>query len=135
MKLRSFETNFYRGHGYVALKIVRADTREAQILKHLAQHPQDHPGSKHVMKLLDYFVIETTNGSYDGLALEIVGFNISDAVIDSTHGKWGMLDKDRARRAARQTAMGLAYMHQSKVGHGGSLTFSVQLQKSVSDFS
>lgn len=77
------------------------------------------------MKLLDHFVIETPDGSYDGLALEIVGFNISDASMDTTHGKWGKLYKDRARRAAKQTAMGLAYMHQMKVAHGGSSTSSL----------
>jgi len=73
------------------------------------------------MKLLDHFVIETTNGSYDGLALEIVGFNTVKALENSLHGK---LSRNRARRASVQAAMGLAYMHQLKVGHGGSLTFS-----------
>ncbi len=76
------------------------------------------------MKLLDHFVIETTNGSYDGLALEIVGLNAFSALESSKYGKFS---RDRARRASIQAAMGLAYMHQLKVGHGGTLTLSFQV--------
>jgi len=81
------------------------------------------------MKLLDHFVIEATNGSYDGLVLEIVGLSTFRALEDSLYGKFS---RSRARRASVQAAMGLAYMHQLKVGHGGSLTlflyFRVHLQ-------
>ncbi|TAQ89924.1 hypothetical protein B7494_g1788 [Chlorociboria aeruginascens] len=114
----SWTEDLSKGHGYVALKIVQANTTEAQILKYLAQYPQDHPGSNHVMKLLDHFVLETTNGSYDGLALEIVGLNAFRKLENSRYGKFS---RDRARRASIQAAMGLAYMHQLKI----SLTFEL----------
>jgi hypothetical protein len=91
------------------------------MLKYLAECSQVHPGSNHVMKLLDHFVVETTNGPYDGLALEIVGLNTFKELENSMYGK---LSRERARRASVQAAMALAYMHQLKVGHGGSLTFS-----------
>lgn len=71
------------------------------------------------MRLLDHFVIETTNGSYDGLALEIVGLNAFRTLGNSRYGKFS---RNRARRASIETAIGLAYMHQLKVGHGGLLT-------------
>lgn len=79
------------------------------------------------MKLLDHFVIEATNGSYDGLVLEIVGLSTFRALENSLYGK---LSGSRARRASVQAAMGLAYMHQLKVGHGGSLTLFLLLSGS-----
>ncbi|RDL35257.1 uncharacterized protein BP5553_07188 [Venustampulla echinocandica] len=112
---QSWTEDLSKGHGYVALKIVQANTTEARILKYRAQCPRDHPGSNHVMKLRDHFVIKTTNGSYDGLALELVGLNVFTALENSPYGK---LSRDRARRASVQAAMGLTYMHQWKVGHG-----------------
>ena len=89
---------------------------EAQIHKYLAQYPHDHPGSKHVIKLIDHFTIETERGSYDGLVLEIVGLNAFRVLENSPHGK---LSGSVARRATVEVAKGLAYMHQCKVGHGG----------------
>lgn len=83
------------------------------ILKHLADCPHDHPGSNHVVKLLDHFVVRRRGKSYDGLVLEPVTLCLSE-ILDTS-----IIPEDEVRRATRQVSMGLAYMHQMNVSHGG----------------
>jgi hypothetical protein len=80
----------YRDHGYVSIKIVPADTSEAQTLKYLMRCPHHYPGSKNVMKLLDHFTIYTPNMSYEGLVLEVMSLNICRVVQGAPRGKLSM---------------------------------------------
>ncbi|KAL1966924.1 hypothetical protein VTN77DRAFT_3668 [Rasamsonia byssochlamydoides] len=106
-----------RGHGYVALKVVPAGTRETQILTYLAQRPsrqEHHPGYRHVMRLLDHVPISGSSGSYDCLVLEIVGLDLFSLLKSG-----GGLPYTHAKRTSAQVARGLAYMHDLKICHGG----------------
>lgn len=110
-----------RGYGYVALKIVPADTREVKMLKYLAQwsSQQEHrPGYRHIMRLLDHIPISARSGSYDCLVLEIVGTDIFSMLKSG-----GGLPYVQAKRASAQVARGLSYMHGLKICHGGQLIF------------
>ena len=100
----------------MALKVSPTDTKEALILKHLSRCSHVHPGSNHVMKLLDHFVIRSPEKSFDGLVLELFALTAFDRFQTTASGK---LSKDEARRASIQASKGLAYLHQMKVAHGG----------------
>ncbi|KAI9835245.1 MAG: hypothetical protein M1837_003873 [Sclerophora amabilis] len=103
------------GHGYVSIKIVPADASEARILKYLRRCPQTHPGSKHVMQLLDHFTIHAPMMSYEGLVLEVMSRNAFRVVQSAPHGK---LSLRNGSLASRQVAMGLDYLHQCGIAHG-----------------
>lgn len=105
-----------RGHGYVSIKIVPSDASEVRVLKYLMQCPQNYPGSKNVVKLLDHFTIHASSKVYMGLVLEVMGQNAFSVMKMSSHGK---LSFDNGCVASRQVAMGLEYLHRCGIGHGG----------------
>ncbi|KAL8718188.1 MAG: hypothetical protein Q9225_004650 [Loekoesia sp. 1 TL-2023] len=114
------------GHGYVALKIVRADTSEARILKDLARCQHHYPGRKNVMELLDHFTIFTPKISYDCLVLEVMSLNAFRVVEKAPQLK---LSLNHGRMASRQVAMGLEYLHKCGIAHGdlhtGNVCFAI----------
>jgi serine/threonine protein kinase len=67
------------------------------------------------MRLLDHIPISARNGSsYDCLVLEIVGSDLFGLLKSN-----GGLPYAHAKRASAQVASGLAYMHDSRICHGG----------------
>lgn len=69
------------------------------------------------MKLLDQFTIFKPKMSYKGLVLEVMALNVYRVVQKAPQGK---LSLEHGHLASRQIAMGLEYLHQCGVGHGGS---------------
>ena len=104
----------------VALKIVHvdADIHEYQILQHLRDSPiahanVTHPGRKNVVRLLDDFDLGV---SHKCLVLEVMGMNVQSRA-DEHPGR--RLPGSTARGVTYQIALGLDYLWECGVAHGG----------------
>lgn len=70
-------------YSYAALKIIKSESRyaeaaldEIKILQHVNKGSDKHPGKKHVVKLLDHFILRGPNGHHVCMVLELLGENI-----------------------------------------------------------
>src|ERR1700691_736792 len=66
---------FFLSRG-VALKIIQAsltgDNHELQILQWLRSQPRSHPGSRHIIEILDWFQLQGPNGTHEVIVTEVV---------------------------------------------------------------
>ncbi|KAJ5683648.1 hypothetical protein N7462_006813 [Penicillium macrosclerotiorum] len=115
-----------RTETYVAVKVCVAErehdreTRELQTMKELAFHL---PSPTHVVQLLDDFDLMGPNGFHKCLVYELLGPNIPDVV--DAHFSSGRLPGKLAKIIAKQSLSGLNNLHQRKIGHGGTVTYSL----------
>ena len=122
---------------YVSLKLVTAAasklSSEAKIGHHLNQGKRNHPGRKHVLSLLDDFLIDGPNGQHQCLVGEVVGSSIVNTREFSEHR---MLSLKTARDITAQLALGLAFLHSCGVIHGGesALSFLRSIRNEYLDF-
>ncbi|EJT98481.1 kinase-like protein [Dacryopinax primogenitus] len=101
----------------VAIKILSSNCsghgldNEISILLSLAQHHRDaaHPGSRNVVRLLDFFKLHGPNGEHDVLV-----FNLCFAMKDLDL-RWSMKTR---RRFGLQLVQGLSYLHAHGIVHG-----------------
>jgi serine/threonine-protein kinase SRPK3 len=97
----------------VALKIIVADPKrksyETEILQMLSRNSSDHPGRNHILQLLDHFQISGPNGTHDVVVTDIL-------VSLRTLRDLKSLD---SKRASLQVVLGLAYLQQQGIIHGG----------------
>jgi serine/threonine-protein kinase SRPK3 len=104
----------------VTIKIVVSEiglrSSELDICRLLSAASSNHPGSKHVAQLLDDFQLTGPNGTHACLVFEVLGPNAKTA---ADHSADGRLPGDVAWEASRQILLGLDYLHQHGVGHGG----------------
>lgn len=114
----------YMGQCFVSIKIVPADTSEARAFKYLMRCPQNYPGSRKIMKLLDHFTIHAPKRSYEGLVLEVMSQKTFRIMKCSSHGK---IPPNNGREASRQVAMGLEYLHRCGICHGGWIPYSYRV--------
>lgn len=68
---------------YVALKIIKLSEKyreaaidEIRVLRRASKGSDQHPGKKHVVQLLDYFLIRGPNGKHVCMVLELLGENM-----------------------------------------------------------
>ncbi|GMM34338.1 hypothetical protein DASC09_016630 [Saccharomycopsis crataegensis] len=68
---------------YIALKIIKSADKyksaaidEIKLLRRSGQGSDDHPGKKHVVKLLDYFLLAGPNGEHVCMVFELLGENM-----------------------------------------------------------
>jgi serine/threonine-protein kinase SRPK3 len=102
----------------VALKILRADStngipnqpNEADLLRHIAEVDPSHPGYQHVVKALDNFTTVGPNGEHSCIVFESLG---ESALNLQKRSENGCLSVDLVRCIARQTLLGLDYIHRS----------------------
>lgn len=82
-----------------------------------AQLPK-HPGSRNLVHMLDQFCVR---GHYF-LVLELLGQNVQDYVT------WCVVDErlpgKKAKRIAKETLLGLDYLHTQGITHGGKIPLS-----------
>lgn len=113
-------------HGrYVAVKISTSDRKCEQIHRQLKvmraiagfSKNMEHPGAAAVVRLLDHFQTDGPNGTHECLVLELLGPSITD-VLDARF-KDNRLPAELARKIARQALLGVDYLHQHGIGHGG----------------
>jgi serine/threonine-protein kinase SRPK3 len=103
---------------FVALKVLRADStkgiptqpKEADILQHVAQADPSHPGHQHVVKILDSFMHVGPHGEHSCIVFEALGESVLNLQKRSENGR---LSLDLVRSIARQTLLGLDYLHRS----------------------
>ena len=88
---------------------------ELNVYRHLAAQSKQgrkHPGSEHVLVLLDHFTVCGANGEHDVLVLPVVGPHLGD-----------MFDKKPSavrtsiKSLVRQVALGTSFLHDHGVVH------------------
>lgn len=108
---------------YVAVKISiserqpRSKDRQLHVMRAIAASSSQHPGAASVMKIIDNFTLNGPNGTHQCMVLELLGPSISD-VLDVRFAD-NRLPGALAKKVARQTLLGLDYLHQHGIGHGG----------------
>lgn len=106
---------------YVSLKIKVSEElhplRENQIMHLLGDHGSNEEGRRFIPRLLEEFSIFGPNGNHSCLVGEPAGLNSSAAKELSADSKFPV---ESARSIAAQLAMGLFYVHNHGVCHGGS---------------
>ncbi|KAG9255598.1 serine protein kinase [Emericellopsis atlantica] len=107
---------------YVAVKISVSEwqseqaNRQLQVMRTIATSSLQNAGAASVMKVLDHFELDGPNGTHECLVLELLGPSVSDIVDVRFVGD--RLPAALAKKVARQTLLGLDYLHQHGIGHG-----------------
>ncbi|KAF2628840.1 kinase-like protein [Macroventuria anomochaeta] len=108
-----------RARTYVAVKISisgqERSNREFTVLRALAAAHFDHPGGQHVMTMQDHFQLNGPNGTHDCFVLELLGPSVADYL--DAHFDNERLPGKLARKIAKQTLLGLSYIHEQGIGH------------------
>jgi serine/threonine-protein kinase SRPK3 len=101
-------------HGYIALKILRADApdREIKVLKHLKNAAKN----VRITNLHETFTIHGPNGVHQCLVLDPGGPSLKHLTVYCKRPPLPFL-----KAAARKLANGLAALHSAGVCHGGKL--------------
>lgn len=103
---------------FVALKILKADaskhSRELLVLLHLSKSDPGHPGRDHVVQLLDHFEHEGPNGLHLCLVLPVM---LSDGEAMTVRKR--PRDANYIREVSRQILLGLDFLHDRGLIHGG----------------
>lgn len=120
-------THQYRTKQYVAIKIIVAEGaepyREISNLNLLSSSKATQDGSAQVVSLVDHFTICGPNGTHACIVLELLGPSVS---VYSDHCmRSGRLPPHAVKRIARDTLLGLQYIHSKGIGHGGTYTHDV----------
>lgn len=112
-----------RWQRYVAIKVVVSEagpeSRERQVLRMLSAASSAHPGSKHVVQLIDDFQHTGPNGTHSCLVFEVLGPNVPTVI--SARFIDGRLPGTIAKEVCKQVLLGLNFLHQHQIGHGGAL--------------
>ena len=106
---------------YVTLKIAVSETtgksKELRVFRRLsAGKLNNHPGSRHVLRLLDDFEHTGPNGTHICLAFDVLGPSVKARAERFGDGR---LPGSIAREISRQALLGLDCLHQQGVTHGG----------------
>ena len=96
------------------------NNREVDVLRAISALPDDHPGRAHLVQRQDDFTVNGPNGTHDCLVLELLGPSVPD-VIDTFY-RDGRLPAILAKSTIRQVLLGLDFLAQHDIGHGGQLT-------------
>lgn len=103
---------------YVTLKILKANissnSRERSILLHLSKVDTHHPGKNHVLQLLDQFEHKGPNGLHLCLVFPVM---MSDGQAMTIRGKPRY--PGYVREISKQILLGLNYLHDQGLIHGG----------------
>ncbi|PYI03357.1 kinase-like protein [Aspergillus sclerotiicarbonarius CBS 121057] len=108
-----------REESYVAIKICVSEggndrnQRELDILKKLTS---THSSSRHIMRLLDHFDLDSPNGTHRCLVLELLGPSVPDMI--EARFTDGRLPGNLAKAIAKQALLGLDLLHEQKIAHG-----------------
>ena len=88
---------------------------EIEIYHHLvSQSGQTHPGSEYILAPLDQFRVHGVNGEHDVLVLPVLGPHLRDVLVESP----GMIRRS-IKSLMRQIALGVSFLHDCGVVHGG----------------
>ena len=85
-----------------------------KIYHHLASQSGKHPGSDHVLAPLDHFKVHGPNGEHDVLVLQVIGPHLGDM-----SDEYPSIIHQAIKPLARQIALGISFLHDSGIVHGG----------------
>lgn len=113
---------YYRNLSNVSIKVVVSNCSGSQspelgILQHIEEKGDpNHPGSKHIPRLIDSFHHEGPNGRHLCVVTELLGPKVSSVMEKCTNYR---LDGHLVRRVSRQLLLVVDYLHSCGVAHGG----------------
>lgn len=110
---------------YVAIKISTSEpnpkspNRESTVLQTIATaaHDANQPGYQYLMMMKDFFEISGPNGRHECLVLELLGPSVADYL--DAHSVDERLPGVLAKSVVKQTLLGLAFLHERGIAHGG----------------
>ncbi|KAL6914795.1 hypothetical protein FSST1_012555 [Fusarium sambucinum] len=114
-------------NSYVAVKVIVADppvTTELNVLEAVSALPKTHPGSCHIIQLLDHFTVDGPNGSHECLVMEIAGPNVQDSL---GAYRYNGLPATLAKVVAKQVLQGLDFLAVYGIAHGDLHTKNIVL--------
>lgn len=120
-----------RNGTYVAIKISisepnpKSPNRESTVLQTLATAAHaNQPGYQYLMMMKDFFEISGPNGRHECLVLEMLGPSVADYLDARSIDE--RLPGELAKRVVKQTLLGLAFLHERGIAHGGMFMFMLQ---------
>ncbi|KAF2013441.1 kinase-like protein [Aaosphaeria arxii CBS 175.79] len=107
---------------FVAIKVIESkaseNDKELRILQHLRDSDLEHPGRKHIIKLLDHFYHDGVNGRHLCIVTEAAGQTLYQYVDAKDRGLPGRLDGSECRLFSRQLLLAVDFMHKCNILHG-----------------
>ncbi|KAF2789022.1 kinase-like protein [Melanomma pulvis-pyrius CBS 109.77] len=105
---------------YVALKVSAAEIHERsyelEVLSALAALNSKEPGARHIVQLVDHFLIQGPNGTHDCVVLEFLGPSVMDNNFLRLNN--GRLPGQLAKSCIQQAFLALAHLHKHNIAHG-----------------
>ena len=102
----------------VARKTNDSSYAELRILTHLTGSSLEHPGKRHIPKLIDHFYVEGPNGLHLCLVMDILGPTAWHVQYELSGNIVCMPPKIR-HLISRQLLLAVDYLHQCGIAHGG----------------
>ena len=92
--------------------------RELMVLRRLKNNTKchNHPGYKHVLRMLDDFQIDGPNGRHMCIVSDVLGPNAKSVAEAYPNNR---PDGQLARSVSRQLLLAVGYLHEAGVVHGG----------------
>ncbi|KAF8992542.1 kinase-like domain-containing protein [Cyathus striatus] len=110
---------------FASLKVLAADvsamSSELYVARHLKlqqEKPDSHPGSEHVIRIYDTFIIEGPNGTHHCIVTEILGITLAEDVTEVYGHNNDHFPPNITKKVAGQVALGVAYLHKCGIVHG-----------------
>merc|ERR1719462_494358 len=87
---------------------------EIKLLKCIGKASTSHPGSKHVLRLVEHFEVEGPNGRHVCISLQLLGYSLLRCY---KHGQEGM-PLEKVKEVMNQVMLGLDFLHtKAKIIH------------------
>jgi len=90
---------------------------EIKIHNHLVSQSGTHPGSDHILALLDHFKVQGVNGEHDVLISQVVGPHLEAVFNDDP-----TVIQQMIKSLVHQIALGTSFLHDCGVIHAGEST-------------
>lgn len=113
---------------YASLKILTAEysagSQELSVLSHL-QDSEEGLGREYVVHLIDQFELEGPNGTHKCIVTELLGPSLNSDIEDVYPSE--TFPPAAVKRFIAQVSLGVKYLHERNVVHGGELIFLLKI--------
>jgi len=113
----------------IVARLVNANN-EIDVLQYLRDAPQsrNHPSHEHILGILDHFRASGPNGTHNVLVLDVVGPSPDELLRSGNDVSEEFVWKQSSLRIiSKEVALGIAYLHELGVAHGGMVLLSHKL--------